>query len=113
MPRRTSNLPIPRGLTLCPICGEYRGKVRARDLNWRGSDAEEEIACDKLVGVSCLCSGIRCPRCRGVMIHRPGSNSYMPGGNYILHNPILPAEPLCDDCRRKAGLRFMQQFGRQ
>lgn len=93
---------IPQGLSLCPVCGEYRGRVRMRDLNWEGHFMEAEYSRnERLVRVSCRCEGIPCPGCGKVMVHRPGSNSYDPETNELWHNPVFPCPPACPDCRRR------------
>jgi hypothetical protein len=90
---------IPQGLVKCPVCGEYRGNVRAGDLNWGLSVG---IDPEKRIGVSCLCTGILCGRCGKNKIHRPCSNSYEEDGNCIGHWPYFSGMMPCAECRRKA-----------
>ncbi len=69
-------VPIPPGLTRCPVCGEYRGS-----------------------NVTCLCEGILCRRCEKNRIHRPISNSYDPETNTIRHHPWFSYLKPCNACR--------------
>jgi hypothetical protein len=60
--------PIPNGLTKCAACGEYRGKVHASALNWNWERPDDP---ERRIGVTCLCDGILCSRCKRNKIHRP------------------------------------------
>ncbi len=90
----------PAGMKRCPACGEYKGSLCARDLNWDGA-AFPPNEPYRIMSASCLCDGIPCPRCKKNKIHRPGSNSYDPGSNTIEHWPWFSGMRPCDECRAK------------
>ena len=93
---------IPEGLHKCETCGEYKEKVMEKDLNWDGSyDKTEAEKSEEYLGVSCLCDGIVCPKCKKNKIHRPISNSYDPESNTIGHSPWFTGMMGCDECRKK------------
>lgn len=104
---------IPLGLEQCPVCGEYRGTVSGRDLNWNLEGLDESDELDRIViemrledmgsefTVTCLCDGIPCPRCHVNKIHRPISNSYDPETNEIGHWAYFTAMMPCPACRAK------------
>ncbi|HEY4513563.1 MAG TPA: hypothetical protein VJH06_03565 [Candidatus Paceibacterota bacterium] len=77
---------IPEGLIKCGACGEYKGKVI--------EDDEEGY-----IGVSCLCDGIPCPKCKINKIHRPISNSYDEINNSIGHWPYFSGMMPCNECK--------------
>lgn len=88
---------IPEGLIRCEVCGEYKGKTKSKYLNWntpRIGDAEEEQ-----IGVSCLCDGISCSKCKKNKIHRPISNSYNEIDNSIGHWPSFSGMMPCYECK--------------
>ena len=92
---------IPEGLVRCEVCGEYRGKVMYKDLNWEGSfDKENKEKSEECLGVSCLCEGILCAKCKKNKIHRPISNSYNEEDNSIGHWPYFSGMRPCDECRK-------------
>ena len=67
---------IPNGLCKCEICGEFKGKVMKKDLNWESYfDKENKKNSAEYLTVSCLCDGILCPKCKKNKIHRR-DNSY-------------------------------------
>lgn len=72
---------IPEGLFKCKTCGEYKGKVKPKNLK-----------------VKCLCDGILCSRCKKNKIHRPISNSYDPKTNEIFHHPWFTGWMVCSEC---------------
>lgn len=90
--------PIPKGLIKCPICGEYKGKTKAKNLNW---DYPSGIDLNKIISTSCLCDGITCPKCHITKIHKPVSNQYDQETNTIWHSPWFAAQAGCDNCRKK------------
>jgi len=90
----------PTGMKQCPVCGEYRGSVYARDLDWGGS-AFPPNEPYRIITSSCLCDGIPCPRCKKNKIHRPISNSYDPRRNCIEHWPYFSGMRPCRECREK------------
>ena len=119
---------IPKGLHKCEVCGEYKGKVLKRDLNWGDDDIdvvesikrvtgrdqselEKSLSAtrdaqrqsEEIITVSCLYDGILCPGCKKNKIHRPSSNSYDPESNTIGHWPgiTFTRQYLCDECRKK------------
>lgn len=117
---------IPKGLYKCEVCGEYKGKVLKRDLNWGDDDVDVVESIKRVTGrdqndlekdlsairdaqrqseeittVSCLCDGILCPRCKKNKIHRPISNSYDPESNTIGHWPYFTGMMGCEKCRKK------------
>ncbi len=93
---------IPEGLYKCEKCGEYKGRVKEKDLNWEDTyfkeDAEKSEEC---LGVTCLCEGILCPKCKKNKIHRPISNSYDKETNTIWHSPWFSGMKVCDECRER------------
>ena len=93
---------VPKGLCKCEKCGEYRGSVMEKDLNWDGSfhkEAKEES--EEYLTVSCLCDGILCQKCKKNKIHRPISNSYNEKENDILHHPYFTGMIGCSECKEK------------
>jgi len=92
---------IPEGIIKCEVCGEYKGRVMKKDLSWEGSynNAEAEKS-EEYLGISCLCDGILCPKCKKNKIHRPISNSYDEKSNSIGHWPWFSGMRPCDECRK-------------
>lgn len=91
-----SNNKIPRGLRRCKKCGEYKGRVREKDL----PEPDLEIGFETQNGegyfaVLCLCDGILCPRCHKNKIHKPISNSYDPETNQVWHWPYFTGTMGC------------------
>lgn len=84
-----------KGLNKCKVCGEYKGKVKAKDLHWNGP-----VDANEIISVSCLCDGIICPRCKKNKIHRPISNSYAEETNEVWHHPWFMGQAGCDKCRK-------------
>jgi hypothetical protein len=59
---------------------------------------------DQVITVSCICTGIPCPRCKRNRIHRPTSNGYDPAPNKVGHYPWFWGLRGCDECNaRRAG----------
>jgi len=93
---------VPKGLHKCEQCGEYKGEVMEKDLNWEGSFHKERAEkSEEYLGVSCLCDGILCSKCKKNKIHRPISNSYDPESNTIGHWPSFSGMRPCDECKEK------------
>lgn len=93
---------IPEGLYRCDKCGEYKGKVKAKDLNWDYYfDREKMEKSEEILSASCLCDGILCPKCKKNKIHRPISNSYDPETNTIEHWPYFTGMMGCRKCEEK------------
>ncbi len=90
--------PVPKGLTKCLICGEYKGKTKAKYLNW---DYPSGINPNQIISTSCLCDGIICPKCHISKIHKPVSNQYDQETNSIWHSPWFAAQAGCQKCRDK------------
>ena len=92
---------VPEGLVKCEICGEYKGKVQEKYLNWEGSYRKEESEeSEEYLGVSCLCDGIPCPKCKKNKIHRPISNSYDEESNSISHSFYLSGMIPCGEYKK-------------
>jgi hypothetical protein len=93
---------IPEGLSKCKKCGEYKGEVKEKDLNWGDSFKKVEAEkSEEYLTVSCLCDGILCQICKKNKIHRPISNSYDEKDNHILHHPYFTGMMGCGECREK------------
>jgi|SRR3989344_2021737 len=93
---------VPKGLYKCEKCGEYKGSVMEKDLNWDDSFNKAGVEkSEKHLTVSCLCDGILCPICKKNKIHRPISNSYDPETNQIWHHPYFTGMMGCGKCREK------------
>lgn len=71
---------LPRGLSVCPTCGEIRGKTRSKES-------------------TCLCEGIPCKHC-GAMKRRPISNHYNPESREWWHTPWFGYMMPCKVCGR-------------
>jgi len=105
-----SNQKIPKGLHQCKICGEYKGKMLEKDLNWGDSfDGENKEKSTQYLSVSCLCDGILCPKCKKNKIHRPISNYYDPKENQIWHIPYFGGMIPCAECR-KGNTNLLKEF---
>ena len=92
---------IPEGLVKCEVCGEYKGEVKEKDLNWGDSyfDKAEVEKSEECLSVSCLCDGILCHKCKKNKIHRPISNSYDEINNDIGHWPWFTGMMPCEECK--------------
>ena len=93
-PAAPSALPVPPGLSRCPVCNEYRGTL--------GLDDESPHSRGKgdFLSVQCICDGILCPRCKVNRIHRPISNVWTERGGFG-HVPYFAARGSCKECRAK------------
>jgi len=91
---------IPRGLTKCKICGEYKGRVQEKDLELpeKFSDYETENGLGYF-DVTCICEGILCPVCKKNKIRKPNSNHYVVETNDVWHTPHNITYPTqCREC---------------
>ncbi len=105
-----ANKKIPNGLSKCEICGEYKGRVVEKDLNWESYfDKENKKNSTEYLTVSCLCDGILCPKCKKNKIHRPISNYYYPEKNQIWHVPYFGGMIPCAECRERR-IDILKQF---
>ena len=82
---------IPQGYVQCEVCGEFNGTTDARNLSRCPRNAQ--------VGMTCLCHGIPCPRCKTRLIHRPISNTYYRESNSMEHVPSFSGMIPCTACR--------------
>lgn len=90
--------PVAKGLIKCPVCGEYKGKTKAKYLNWYDPSG---IDPNEVISTSCLCDGIICPKCHITKMHRPISNQYDQQANMIWHSPWFAGQAGCSECRKK------------
>lgn len=90
---------IPEGLIKCEVCGEYNGKTQMQNLNW-GTVCEKSSS-EEYIGVSCLCHGIPCHRCKKNKINRPISNSYYEQDNAVWHHPYFSGMRACGECLKE------------
>lgn len=93
-PATPSALPVPPGLSRCPVCNEYRGTL--------GIDDESPHSRGKgdFLSVQCICDGILCRCCKVNRIHRPISNVWTERGGFG-HVPYFAAWGSCKECRAK------------
>ncbi|MFO8007238.1 MAG: tetratricopeptide repeat protein [Candidatus Brocadiia bacterium] len=96
---RDLNHVAPEGYVRCEKCGEFNGKTPAKNLNWGPHSFPHSP--DRLIGVTCLCHGIPCPRCGERKIHRPISNSYAVKSNTVEHWPWFSGMMPCSECRKQ------------
>lgn len=87
-------LPVPPGLSRCPVCNEYRGTI---DLDDESPHSRRK---GDFLTVQCICDGIICPRCKKNRIHRPISNVWSERGGFG-HIPYLAAMGPCRECHTK------------
>ena len=95
--KKTSVSKVPKGLNKCKICGEYKGEVKAKYLNWFDSS---DIDPNEVIIISCLCDGIICPKCHITKMHRPISNKYNEETNSMSHIPWFMGQAGCGKCRK-------------
>jgi hypothetical protein len=94
----------------CTVCGEYRGKVCANALNWNWERTEDR---QRLIGVTCLCDGILCSRCKRNKIHRPITNSYDEARDAIEHWPYFSGMIPCAECQSRERADSLKTTNRQ
>ena len=102
---------IAEGLEKCQVCGEYKGSVKCKDLNWEGSGFREKNEKDEtLIPIICRCDGVRCPDCGRFLMRRPISNYYVPEKNRSVHVPLFIAWQYghCI-CKRQAEVRARKE----
>ena len=93
---------LEKHMNKCEKCGEYKGAIKSKDLNWDGTFLKEEAEkSEEYIGVSCLCDGILCSKCKINKIYRPISNSYDAESNRIEHWPWFSGMRPCYECRKK------------
>jgi hypothetical protein len=93
----TPLLPVPQGLFRCPVCSEWRGVTKAKEVFGPDSFFEDEDP-ERPVSISCICDGIPCPRCKRNRIYRPISNQW-DERNGFGHNPWFMGQAPCKMCR--------------
>lgn len=93
-PTTPSALPVPPGLSRCPVCNEYRGTIGIDD------ESPHSRVKGDLLSVQCICDGILCRRCNVNRIHRPISNVWTERGGFG-HVPYFAAWGSCNECRAK------------
>jgi hypothetical protein len=100
-PRKDSRLlPVPEGLSRCPICDEFRGVIALRHLPSFSSSIYRYEDPNTPLTVKCICDGILCRTCNTNRIHRPISNTWDERGGFG-HWPYFSAMIPCKDCRAK------------
>lgn len=74
---------LPKGLGVCPLCGDHRGECLDPGQGLRGL----------IVRISCHCANDNlCARCGGKLSGRkPGSNHYEARGGQVWHTPPFSA----------------------
>jgi hypothetical protein len=93
-PATPSALPVPPGLSRCPVCNEYRGTIGIDDQSIYSERKGDFLT------VQCICDGILCRRCKNNRIHRPISNVWDERGGFG-HIPYFAAMASCNECRAK------------
>lgn len=81
---KSNSVIIPRYLSKCPVCGEWRNRARH---------------------VLCLCDGLVCGACGKSRRHRPISNYYDETTGVIVHVPHFGAMIPCHVCGKRAWVR--------
>ena len=90
---------VPEGLEKCMICGEYKGRVKSRNLNWDNVPFKEQYKIsEEQIRVSCWCDSIVCPHCGKGTIRRPATNYYVAQDNRIVHVPYFRSSFGCREC---------------
>lgn len=93
-------LPVPEGLSRCPICGEYRGVMRLGHVSGFDSSIFRYEEPSTSLTVQCICDGVLCPICKKNRFHRPISNTWTERGGFG-HVPYFRGWFPCDECYRK------------
>jgi hypothetical protein len=87
-------LPVPPGLSRCPVCNQYRGTIGIADDSIHSRKKGDSTE------VQCICDGILCSRCKVNRIPRPISNQWGERGGFG-HVPYFVAMLPCKECRAK------------
>ena len=87
-------LPVPPGLSRCPVCNQYRGTIGIDDESIHSRKKGDSLE------VQCICDGILCSRCKVNRILRPGTNSWGERGGFG-HTPYFVAGLPCRACWEK------------
>jgi len=95
---------IPKGLIKCEVCGDYKGEARAGDLNQNSPPSDPE----QMIGVSCKCEWILCPKCGVEKMRRPISNYYDEADNQIWHSSFVLGWAGCKTCRENTRQRALE-----
>jgi len=85
------------GIVPVPVCSEWRGVTKAKEVFGPDSFFEDEDP-ERPVSISCICDGIPCPRCKRNRIYRPISNQWDERGGFG-HNPWFMGQAPCKMCR--------------
>ena len=87
-------LPVPPGLSRCPVCNQYRGTIGISDDSVHSRKKGDSLE------VQCICDGILCPRCKVNRTLRPGTNQWGDRGGFG-HTSDLAAGLPCRECWAK------------
>jgi hypothetical protein len=87
-------LPVPPGLSRCPVCNQYRGTIEIDDESVHSRKKGDSTE------VQCICDGILCSRCKVNRIPRPISNQWGERRGFG-HVPYFVAMLPCKECRAK------------
>ena len=87
-------LPVPPGLSRCPVCNQYRGTIGIDDESIHSRKKGDSLE------VQCICDGILCPRCKVNRTLRPGTNQWGDRGGFG-HTSYLAAGLPCRECWAK------------
>lgn len=96
-------LPVPEGLSRCPICNEYRGVMALKDIPNLDPSYQSENP-DTPLRVQCICDGVLCPCCKTNRFHRPTTNVWAERGGFM-HVPEWRASFPCDECNAEREAR--------
>lgn len=90
---------VLEGLEKCRVCGEYKGRVKCKDLNWAHVPFKERYEeNEELLRISCWCESVICPHCGKGTVRRPTTNYYVEQDNRIIHVPYFRASFGCSKC---------------
>ncbi len=90
--------PLPKGLTECTFCGQYKGKTKAKYIKLNDPSG---VNPNETISFSCLCDGILCSKCHINKVPRPISNKYERETNSFWHYPWFTGQMGCQECRNK------------